>query len=172
VGFDGETEMFGRVCDPVLDGGLFHQLAEGVIDFDGVQLGSVEIQKFLLSEFLWVESGLPGWIRPSGGANVEMRHMKLLAARGRGPQRLKPCSKSNTRSAENWVVPPGLKSLFPLYPALKRWANLGRPSGAGFLDSASTGLPENGSHAHTEAPRHLKRCTTQKLTHSHLRPGL
>ena len=31
-----------------------------------------------------------------------------------------------------WVVPPGLQSLLVLFPALKRWAKLGRPSGAGF----------------------------------------
>jgi acyl-homoserine lactone acylase PvdQ len=34
--------------------------------------------------------------------------------------------------SENSVVPPGLKSLVPLFPALKRWAMLGRPSGAGY----------------------------------------
>jgi hypothetical protein len=31
---------------------------------------------------------------------------------------------------ENSVVPPGLESFLPLFPALKRWAKLGRPSGA------------------------------------------
>ena len=35
------------------------------------------------------------------------------------------------RVRENWVVPPGLSSFFPLFPALKRWAKLVRPSGAG-----------------------------------------
>jgi hypothetical protein len=34
---------------------------------------------------------------------------------------------------ENWVVPPGLKSFLPLFPALKRWAKLVRPYGAGFF---------------------------------------
>jgi hypothetical protein len=34
---------------------------------------------------------------------------------------------------ENSVVPPGLESVVPLFPALKRWAKLGRPSGAGFM---------------------------------------
>ena len=32
----------------------------------------------------------------------------------------------------NSAVPPGLESFVPLFPALKRWAKLGRPSGAGF----------------------------------------
>jgi hypothetical protein len=33
---------------------------------------------------------------------------------------------------ENSVVPPGLESFLPLFPALKRWAKLGRPSEAAF----------------------------------------
>src|SRR5208282_3231210 len=33
---------------------------------------------------------------------------------------------------ERSVVHPGLESFPPLFPALKRWAKLGRPSGAGF----------------------------------------
>src|ERR1039457_4595337 len=33
---------------------------------------------------------------------------------------------------ENSAVPPGLESFLPLFPALKRCAKLGRPSGAGF----------------------------------------
>ena len=37
------------------------------------------------------------------------------------------------RVGETSVVPPGLASLGCLFPALKRWAKLGRPSGAGFL---------------------------------------
>jgi hypothetical protein len=35
------------------------------------------------------------------------------------------------------AVPPGLESFLPLSPALKRWAKLGRPSGAGFSDISS-----------------------------------
>ncbi len=34
---------------------------------------------------------------------------------------------------ESWVVPPGLESFVPLFPALKRWAKLGRPSGAEYF---------------------------------------
>ena len=37
-----------------------------------------------------------------------------------------------SEAVTNSVVPPGLKSYFPLYPALKRGAKLVRPSGAGF----------------------------------------
>jgi hypothetical protein len=36
---------------------------------------------------------------------------------------------------ESWAVPPGLELFFPHFPALKRWAKLARPSGAG-LSSA------------------------------------
>ncbi len=38
---------------------------------------------------------------------------------------------------ESWVVPPGLESLLPLFPALKRWAKLVRPSGAGLSSFSS-----------------------------------
>src|SRR5258708_35184832 len=34
---------------------------------------------------------------------------------------------------ENWAVPPGLQSFVSAFPALKRWAKLGRPSGAGLF---------------------------------------
>ena len=34
------------------------------------------------------------------------------------------------------VVPPGLESFLPIVPALKRWANLGRPSGAEYSDES------------------------------------
>src|SRR5208283_2008402 len=37
---------------------------------------------------------------------------------------------------KNWVVPPGLSSFFLLFPALKRWAKLVRPSGAGCFDAS------------------------------------
>ena len=36
-----------------------------------------------------------------------------------------------------WVVPPGLASCHLRFPALKRWAKLVRPSGAGFFLAAS-----------------------------------
>jgi hypothetical protein len=45
------------------------------------------------------------------------------------------------RVRENWVVPPGLRSFFPLFPALKRWAKLVRPSGAVFSKLLSRALP-------------------------------
>ncbi|HYW39817.1 MAG TPA: penicillin acylase family protein [Terriglobales bacterium] len=38
--------------------------------------------------------------------------------------------------SENWVVPPGLESFVALSPALKRWAKLGRPFGAGSFSGA------------------------------------
>jgi hypothetical protein len=41
---------------------------------------------------------------------------------------------------ENSVVPPGLESLLPASPALKRWAKLERPSGAGLSESSVASL--------------------------------
>src|ERR1017187_9935679 len=53
---------------------------------------------------------------------------------------------------ENWVVPPGLGSFFPLFPALKRWAKFVRPSGAVILELFVPPDRQNvSSHAHTEA---------------------
>jgi hypothetical protein len=41
---------------------------------------------------------------------------------------------------ENSVVPPGLESFLPASPALKRWAKLERPSGAGGSESSFSSL--------------------------------
>src|ERR1700716_751560 len=95
VRLNGEAKVLRRFGDPVLDGHLFYQLAEGVVDFDGIQFRCVEAQKFLLRKFLGIESGLPCRISPSGGANVKMRHRLLDAFRllywaPIQPQRLKP----------------------------------------------------------------------------------
>src|ERR1035437_6386788 len=50
---------------------------------------------------------------------------------------------------ENWVVPPGLRSLFPLFPALKRWAKLVRPSGAAFSSSSFHRIAKTSVLTHT-----------------------
>src|ERR1022692_3888978 len=52
---------------------------------------------------------------------------------------------------ENWVVPPGLRSFFPLFPALKRWAKLVRPSGAAFSSSSFHRIAKTSVLTHTEA---------------------
>ncbi len=56
----------------------------------------------------------------------------------------------------NSVVPPGLESWAPLFPALKRWANLGRPSGAGYSDESlrrgSNDWVVSGQHTVSEKP--------------------
>src|SRR5271156_5319334 len=58
------------------------------------------------------------------------------SVRSGGPQLFSyQCSRRPTRGGapgENSAVPPGLESTPPLFPALKRWAMLGRPSGAQF----------------------------------------
>ena len=57
---------------------------------------------------------------------------------------------------ENSVVPPGLESILPFYPALKRWAKLGRPSGAAFSCAWFHQTARKRVLTHT-----LKRCPTQ-----------
>src|SRR5271166_4760021 len=54
------------------------------------------------------------------------------------------------------VVPPGLASSSPLFPVLKRWAKLDRPSGAGSCGPRPTGSHEEPVFTHT-----LKRYATQ-----------
>ncbi len=57
---------------------------------------------------------------------------------------------------ENWVVPPGLESLVPLSPALKRWAKLGRSSGIEYSDdsfrSGSNNWVVSGQHTVSGKP--------------------
>ena len=47
------------------------------------------------------------------------------------------------------VVPPGLDSLVPLSPALKRWAKLVRPSGAAFSSSSFHRIAKTSVLTHT-----------------------
>jgi hypothetical protein len=48
---------------------------------------------------------------------------------------------------ENSVVPPGLELFLPLFPALKRWAKFGRPSGAAILPClVPPNCPRTSSH--------------------------
>ena len=62
-----------------------------------------------------------------------------------------------TSLCERSLVPPGLQSSFPLYPALKRWANLARPPpGLDTRTDGSTGFPKASSHAQAEALLHSK----------------
>jgi TldD protein len=55
-----------------------------------------------------------------------IRHLLSISRLGLGRAALQ-------RVGENSVVPPGLESSLPLFPALKRWAKLVRPFGAGLL---------------------------------------
>src|SRR5450759_5427495 len=57
---------------------------------------------------------------------------------------------------EDSVVPPGLESFLPLFPTLKRWAKLGRPSGAAFSCACFHQTVQKRVLTHT-----LKRCATQ-----------
>jgi hypothetical protein len=60
---------------------------------------------------------------------------------------------------ENSVVPPGLESFLPATPALKDWAKLERPSGAGGSESSFSSL----AREQVLSPA-LKRCSTQGPT--------
>ena len=62
------------------------------------------------------------------------------------------CTVALNRLCENSVVPPGLESSFPLFPALKRRAIVSRPFGAKIIPPH---CPISSSHAT------LKRCATQ-----------
>jgi hypothetical protein len=62
---------------------------------------------------------------------------------------------SGAKVWEKSVVPPGLESFVPLFPALARWAKLVRPSGAGF-SRFITIFPAN-EFTHTFVP--LRRLT-------------
>ena len=57
------------------------------------------------------------------------------------------------------VVPPGLESFLPAAPALKRWAKLDRPSGAGLSDSSSPLVAGN-----LVLAQRLEPCLAQNLT--------
>ena len=65
-----------------------------------------------------------------------------------GPQGLKSVR-------ENSVVPPGLEFFFPLYPALKRWAKFGRPSGAGLSGISFHRVAQKRVLTHTLKPSFL-----------------
>src|ERR1019366_2292781 len=73
------------------------------------------------------------------GFQPSLRDLDLLPVDG-------PALKS---MRENWVVPPGLRSFFPLFPALKRWAKLVRPSGAAFSSSSFHRIAKTSVLTHT-----------------------
>jgi len=61
-----------------------------------------------------------------------------------GTQMIRNIVPSGAKVWEKSVVPPGLESFVPFFPALPRWAKLGRPSRG--LDSRAfcpTRLPDN-----------------------------
>jgi len=49
---------------------------------------------------------------------------------------------------ESWVVPPGLEAFSPFSPALKRWAKLVRPSGAGSFSNSFHRVAQKRALAH------------------------
>src|SRR5258708_37718234 len=63
----------------------------------------------------------------------------LTAAGKAGPQ-AKLLIAALKRVRENWAVPPRLQSFVSAFPSLKRWAKLGRLSGAAFFVFAVANL--------------------------------
>src|ERR1035441_3453227 len=59
---------------------------------------------------------------------------------------------NSARPPGNLVVPPGLESPRALFPALKRWANMGRPSGAGLRPSFESKSDRSFSRTGVSAP--------------------
>jgi len=53
------------------------------------------------------------------------------------------------------IVPPGLASFLPLFPALKRWAKLGRPYGNGSLELVFHRIARKRVLTHTLKPAFL-----------------
>jgi hypothetical protein len=76
-------------------------------------------------------------------AQVGLHFYNLTATREGGPQRVRAETGPSLRDLNHFLR---------LFPALKRWAKLGRPSGAG-LSSTSfrPGCQKTNSHVHAEA---------------------
>jgi len=72
--------------------------------------------------------GLSGAVRQLNRVSLPLARAFLPSTRTRSPLVLRALLRF---VRENSVVPTGLESSVSLLPALKRWAKLGRPSGAG-----------------------------------------
>src|ERR1017187_6262391 len=77
-------------------------------------------------------------VEPAGGGRLISGRGSNFA--GEGASLVAQVQKS---VRENSVVPTGLASFSPLFPALKRWAILGRPSGAGYPPELSFGAGDS-----------------------------
>ena len=69
VGLNAETKFRRAFVEPLFDSGFLHQLAKSEIDFDGIKLRGVVLEKVLLGKLFGIELGLPARIRPSGGTS-------------------------------------------------------------------------------------------------------
>src|ERR1039457_2178639 len=100
-------------------------------------------------------TNMGAWQRLKGAFREYFRGWSLPAAAKAG-HRDRPVIAALKSVSENSVVPPGLESFLPLFPALKRWAKLGRPSGAAFSCAWFHQTVRKRVLTHT-----LKRCSTQ-----------
>src|SRR3989441_1762308 len=74
VCLDAEPEFLGSLVEPLLDGRFLDQLTKGEIDFDGVELCGVVLEKVFLRQLLRIELRLPARVSPSGRANEKSGH--------------------------------------------------------------------------------------------------
>jgi len=101
--------------------------------FRDAKRGPQGINSLLKESLLSRSCPLSGWGRIQNEAVIAA--LKCVRENLCRPSRTRsefPLYPGLTSLCENSVVPPGLESCLPLYPALKRWAKVARPSGAGF----------------------------------------
>src|SRR5579872_1585850 len=74
VRLNAEPKMRRRVLHPVPDRGFLDELPKGEIYFDGIELGRIVTQEFLLRQLGRVKIGLPCRVSPSGGPSKKLAH--------------------------------------------------------------------------------------------------
>ena len=74
MSFGAEFETFGSGVDPRIEAHIGDAAAEGVIDFDGIELSGVVGEEFCGRKPGGVEIGLPACVSPSGSACIEVSH--------------------------------------------------------------------------------------------------
>ena len=109
------------------------------------------------------QSSRSAWIFRSCPLLTSCRSFKKMTLAGPPAPQLLIAAHEDSRAIavlkcvrENWVVPPGLYQFAPLHPALKRWAKVARPYGAGLARVLFHRFQQNTVLTHT-----LKRCATQ-----------
>jgi len=74
VSLGTELETFGCGVDPRIEAHVGDAAAEGVINFDGIELSGVVREKFCRGKLGRIKIGFPTCVSPSGGACVKISH--------------------------------------------------------------------------------------------------